>query len=206
MLMLNSSLRRIPTWMIYLLGALPLPWLFYQGLTGGLGPNPIEALEHEYGELALKLVILGLAVTPLRRHLGLNLMKFRRAFGLLTFAYVCCHLAVWLVLDLQDLGRIWADIVKRPYITVGMAGFILMLPLALTSNNWSVRRFGPAWRKLHRATYVVALLGALHFVMLSKGFQLEPLTYLIIVIVLLASRLWRGREPIWKHLRYQLTR
>lgn len=184
----NALLRRVPVWAVYLLGALPAPYLFYLGLTGGLGVEPIEVLEHEYGELALQLLILGLAVTPLRRHLGLNLMRFRRAIGLLTFFYVTCHLLVWLVLDVQILGQIWADILKRPYITVGMAGFLLLLPLALTSNNWSVRRLGPGWRKLHRATYVAAVLGALHFVMLVKGFQIEPLIYLGLVGLLLLLR------------------
>jgi sulfoxide reductase heme-binding subunit YedZ len=185
---LNAILRRIPVWAVYLGGALPAPWLFYLGLTGGLGVEPVEVLEHEYGELALQLLILGLAVTPLRRHLGLNLMKFRRAIGLLAFFYVSCHLMVWLVLDVQILGQIWADILKRPYITVGMAGFAALLPLALTSNNWSVRRLGPRWRRLHRATYAACLLGALHFVMLVKGFQIEPLIYLGLVGLLLLLR------------------
>ena len=185
---LNGILRRLPVWAVYLCGALPAPWLFYLGLTGGLGVEPIEALEHEYGRLALQLLILGLAVTPLRRHLGLNLMKFRRAIGLLAFFYVTCHLAVWLVLDVQILGQIWADILKRPYITVGMAGFAALLPLALTSNNWSVRRLGPGWRRLHRATYAACVLGALHFVMLVKGFQIEPLIYLGLVGLLLLLR------------------
>ncbi len=184
----NALLRRVPVWAVYLLGALPAPYLFYLGLTGGLGVEPIEVLEHEYGELALQLLILGLAVTPLRRHIGLNLLRFRRAIGLLTFFYVTCHLLVWLVLDVQILGQIWADILKRPYITVGMAGFLLLLPLALTSNNWSVRRLGPGWRKLHRATYMAAVLGALHFVMLVKGFQIEPLIYLGLVGLLLLLR------------------
>jgi len=184
----NLLLRRIPVWAVYVLGALPAPWLFYQGLTGGLGVEPIKALEHEYGELALQLLILGLAITPLRRYTGLNLLKFRRAIGLLTFFYVTCHLLVWLVLDVQILAQIWADIVKRPYITIGMVGFVLMLPLALTSNNWSLRKLGPKWRLLHRATYVIAVLGAVHFVMLVKGFQIEPLLYLATVLMLLALR------------------
>ncbi|MDA7966730.1 protein-methionine-sulfoxide reductase heme-binding subunit MsrQ [Ruegeria sp.] len=185
----NQILRKTPVWAVYLLGAIPAPWFFYLGMTGGLGVEPIKALEHEYGELALQLLILGLAVTPLRRYAGLNLMKFRRAIGVLTFAYVSLHLLVWLVLDVQLLGQIWADILKRPYITVGMAAFVLMLPLAVTSNNWSVRRLGPSWRKLHKLVYPVALLGGLHYVMLAKGFQIEPLIYLAVIIGLLALRL-----------------
>jgi sulfoxide reductase heme-binding subunit YedZ len=189
---LNQYARKLPTWVVYLVGVLPAPWLFYQGLTGGLGVEPIKALEHEYGELALQLLLAGLAITPLRRHAGLNLLKFRRAIGLLAFFYVTCHLLVWLVLDVQILSQIWADILKRPYITIGMIGFLVMLPLAITSNNASVRRLGAVWRKLHRLTYAAVLLGAVHFVMLVKGFQIEPLIYLAVALTLLAFRLPGG--------------
>ncbi|WP_027257222.1 MULTISPECIES: protein-methionine-sulfoxide reductase heme-binding subunit MsrQ [Leisingera] len=185
----NQLLRHFPVWAVYLLGTLPAFWLFYLGLTGGLGVEPIKALEYEYGELALQLMVLTLSISPMRRLLGLNLMKFRRSIGLLCFFYVSCHLLVWLVLDVQILGQILADIAKRPYITIGMGGFVLMLPLALTSNNFSVRRLGRAWPRLHKLTYAAGLLGALHYVMLVKGFQIEPLFYLGAVVVLLALRL-----------------
>ncbi|WP_170436434.1 protein-methionine-sulfoxide reductase heme-binding subunit MsrQ [Ruegeria arenilitoris] len=186
---LNQILRRVPVWAVYIAGLVPVPWLFYQGMTGGLGVEPIEALEHEYGELALQLMILGLAVTPLRRLTGLNLMKFRRAIGILTLSYVVCHLLVWLVLDVQDPGQIWADIIKRPYITVGMVAFVLMLPLGITSNNASVRWLGAAWRRLHKLVYPAAILAGLHYVMLVKGFQIEPLIYLFVILALLLLRL-----------------
>ncbi|MES0864089.1 protein-methionine-sulfoxide reductase heme-binding subunit MsrQ [Ruegeria sp. SCPT10] len=186
---INQILRKIPVWTIYVLGALPAPWFLYLALTGGLGVEPIKALEHELGELALQFLILGLAVTPLSQHFGLNLIKFRRAIGVLTFAYVTLHLLVWLVLDVQIPSQIWADIIKRPYITVGMAGFLLLLPLVMTSNNWSVRRLGPRWRKLHKLVYPAVLLGGVHYVMLAKGFQLEPLLYLLVIVGLLVLRL-----------------
>lgn len=186
---LNQTLRRIPVWAVYLLGAIPAPWLFYLGMTGGLGVEPIEALEHQFGELALQLLIVGLAISPLRRFAGVNLMKFRRAIGVLTYSYVTLHLLVWLVLDVQVPSEIWADIVKRPYITVGMAALVLMLPLAVTSNNWSVRRLGPRWRQLHRLVYPVAILGGLHYLMLAKGFQIEPLIYLLVICGLLLLRM-----------------
>ncbi|SIS49464.1 sulfoxide reductase heme-binding subunit YedZ [Roseivivax lentus] len=190
---LNGWARRLPVWAVYLICALPAPYLFYLGLTGGLGVEPIEALEHEYGEIALQFLIAGLCITPLRRRLGVNLMRFRRAIGLLAFFYLTLHLLVWLVLDVQILSQIWADILKRPYITVGMAGFLMLVPLALTSNNWSVRKLGPRWRQLHKLVYAAALLGGLHFVMLRKGFQLEPLIYLAVIAVLLLMRLdWRA--------------
>lgn len=186
---LNRAARRVPVWLVYLLGIVPAGLFLMAGITGASGPEPIKVLEHDLGEFALQLLILGLAVTPLRRFTGLNLIKFRRAIGLLAFLYVTLHLLVWLVLDVGILSQIWADIVKRPYITVGMAGFALMIPLAVTSNNRSVRKLGSVWRKLHKLTYAVGVLGGLHFVMLAKGFQLEPLIYMAVILMLLAARL-----------------
>ena len=186
---LNRAARRIPVWVVYLLLALPIPWFFYQGLTGGLGRDPVKGLEHLYGLWALRLLIAGLAISPLRRVFGVNLLRFRRAIGVMTFVYALAHLAVWALLDVQGLSRIWADILKRPYITIGMAGFLCLVPLAATSNNWSLRKLGARWRKLHRLTYVAALLAALHFLWLAKGFQLEPLVYAGLVAALLIYRL-----------------
>ena len=192
---LNGSLRRFPTWPVYVIGALPPLWYLYLGFTGGLGVEPIKELEHRLGLLGLQMLIVTLAVTPLRRFTGISLLKFRRALGLLAFYYITCHLLVWLVLDVQILSEIWADIVKRPYITIGMAGFVLLLPLAVTSNNWSVRRMGaPSWRRLHQLSYLAAILGAVHFVMLVKGWQIEPLLYLGAVIGLLLARIPGARR------------
>jgi sulfoxide reductase heme-binding subunit YedZ len=99
---------------------------------------------------------------------------------------------VWAVLDVQTLDAVIADIIKRPYITIGMAGFLLLLPLALTSNNWSVRRLGPKWRQLHKLTYVAVVLGGVHFIWLVKGIQLEPLLYMAVIVGLLALRVpWK---------------
>ena len=165
---INQLLRKVPTWLVYIVGLIPVPLFLYLAQTGGLGREPIKALEHELGELALKLIIVGLAITPLRKVVGLNLIKFRRAIGVLAFTYVALHLLVWLVLDVGILSQIWADILKRPYITIGMVGFVVMIPLAVTSNNWSVKRLGVKWRRLHQLTYVVAVLSGVHFIMIVK--------------------------------------
>jgi len=187
---LNAWLRKMPAWMIYLAGLGWAIWLFYLGVTGGLGPEPINALEREYGEVALKLLIAVLAMTPLREWFGLNLIKFRRAIGLTCFFFVVAHFAVWVLLDVQSLSRVWADIVKRPYVTIGFAGFLLLMPLAITSNNLSIRKMGAmAWRKLHKLTYPAAILGAVHYIWLVKGWPLEPFVYLAIIVGLLALRL-----------------
>lgn len=185
---LNRLARRVPAAVLYVLGLVQALWLFYLGATGGLGVEPIKALEHELGEIALQLVIAGLCITPLRRFAGINLLKFRRALGLMAFFFVTLHLLVWLVLDVQIPALIWADILKRPYITVGMLAFALMIPLAMTSNGRSVRRLGARWRKLHRLTYAVAVLGGIHFLWLVKGFQIEPILYLAAIVLLLALR------------------
>lgn len=186
---INGGLRQLPTWPLYVIGTLPPFWYLYLGFSGGLGAEPISALEHRLGLLGLQFLLLGLAVTPLRRIAGINLLKFRRAIGLLAFYYIFMHLLTWLLLDIRDPARIWADIVKRPYITVGMAGFALLVPLAATSNSASVRKLRARWRQLHWLVYPAVMLGAVHFVMLRKGWQGEPLAYLAIAAILLALRL-----------------
>lgn len=192
---INGASRWLPTGLLYLLAPIPAFWWFYLGLTGGLGPEPIKALEHQVGEFALQLLILGLAVTPLRMFTGVNLVRFRRAIGVIAFFYVFLHLCIWLILDVQIVSQIWADILKRPYITIGMVGFVTLIPLAVTSNNLSLRRLGPLrWRRIHRLVYAAVLLGGVHFLMVVKGWQLEPMIYLGVIVVLLAVRLLPQRR------------
>jgi sulfoxide reductase heme-binding subunit YedZ len=191
---INTGLRRVPAWPVYILCVAWAVWVFNRGATGGLGVEPIEALEHEYGAMALKLLVAGLAITPLRRVVGINLIKFRRAIGVSTFFLVLAHLLVWAVLDVQSLDRVWADIVKRPYVTVGMAAFLMLLPLVLTSNDGAVRWLGPRWRQVHKLTYPAAVLAAVHFLWLAKGFQIEPVVWLAVICGLLALRLRPSRR------------
>lgn len=187
---INGGLRKLPTWPFYVIGLLVPFWYLYLGFTGGLGVEPIKELEHRLGLLGLQVLVAGLMVTPLRRFAGLNLLKFRRMLGLLAFYYICTHLLTWLVLDVGDVGRIWADIVKRPYITIGMAGFLLLVPLAITSNAASIRKLGGVgWRRLHMLVYPAVILGGVHFVMLRKGWQIEPLIYLAAFVLLISLRL-----------------
>lgn len=187
---INTALRRVPPFAIYIAGVVPAFWLIWQAVNGGLGVDPVKSIEHQLGEWGLQLMIAGLVVTPLRRFTGVSLIRFRRAIGLLAFFYVALHLATWLALDLQfRWAEIWADIVKRPYITVGMAGFIAMVPLAITSNAASVRHLGArTWQKLHRLTYFAVLAGAVHYLWLVKAWPPEPFIYLILVILLLVTR------------------
>ncbi|MGJ8611509.1 MAG: protein-methionine-sulfoxide reductase heme-binding subunit MsrQ [Octadecabacter sp.] len=187
---INQFARKVPVWAVYILLTLPIPYLFYSAATGGMGPEPINVLEREMGELTLKLIILGLAITPLRKYLKLNLLKFRRAIGVMSFVYVAVHLGIWVALDMSlRFEEMWADVWKRPYITIGMAAFVLMVPLAVTSNNLSVRKLGGGmWCKLHKLVYPIAVLGGVHFIMVQKVWELEPLIYLAIILALLAVR------------------
>ena len=193
---INTGLRKIPTWVLYLILLIPGLLTIAAGLTGNLGPEPINKLEEELGEFALKLLILGLAVSPLLHFTRINLVRFRRAIGVMAFAYVMAHFLVWFLLDLQSLSHIWTEIAKRPYVTVGMAGFIAMIPLALTSSDLSVRRLGRFWRVLHRLTYLVAILAGLHFIMLSKGFDVESLAHMVVILAFLALRIGKWRRGL----------
>ena len=163
-----------------------------------MGVEPINALEREMGLVTLQLLIAGLAITPLRRFAGVNLIKFRRTFGVLAFIYVVVHLGIWVLLDMSlRWEQMWADLWKRPYITIGMAAFVMMAPLALTSNNLSIRKLGPlVWRKLHKLVYPVAVLGAVHFIMVQKVWEAEALLYLALILVLLGLRLNFGRSGV----------
>lgn len=192
---INSALRQVPTWPLYVAGAVPPMWLYYLGLTNQLGPDPVKVIEHQVGLWGLQLLIASLAITPLRSFLRLNLIRFRRAIGLLSFFYILVHLLTWLVLDVQIMAEVWNDILKRPYITIGMAGFVLLIPLAVTSNDYSIRKLGAGtWRRLHKLAYLAAIFGAVHYVMLVKGWQITPFVYLAMILALLALRLPRGRK------------
>lgn len=184
----NGVLRKVPNGALYIMCVIPLGWWLWLGVNDALGPEPVKELEHRLGLLALQLLVAGLAITPLRRFTGISLIKQRRAIGLIAFFYVTAHLAVWLLLDVRGLVEIWTEIVKRPYITVGMAAFVVLVPLAVTSNNASVRRLGSRWRSLHKLVYPAVILGAVHFVMIQKVWETEPLVYLGLILALLATR------------------
>jgi sulfoxide reductase heme-binding subunit YedZ len=194
---INGALRPVPTWVLYLVGALPAVALLVRLFTGGLGVDPVRALEQATGLYGLQFVIAVLCITPLRRWTGVNLLRWRRALGLLGFFYVVLHLAIWAALDLQfRWGEIGADILKRPYITVGMTGFLLLVPLALTSTDSAIRRMGAAaWRQLHLLVHPAALAGAIHYVWLVKSWPIEPILYLVAVAALVGLRvLWWVRR------------
>ena len=182
---------------VWLLCLMPLIWLGVSvavqgsGAIGPLGANPIEYLNRFLGDWAIRILIIALAVTPFRLISGKNwVARYRRVLGLFAFFYVTLHLSSYVVLDqFFDWPAIWRDIVKRNYITVGMLGFVCLLPLALTSTKGMIKRLGgQRWQNLHKLVYVAGIAAGFHFIMMRKGFQLEPLIYAAIIGVLLGYR------------------
>ncbi len=176
---------------LFILALMPLAWLGYRAFSGGLGANPIETVTRELGDWALRLLLLTLACTPLRRLTGQAWpLAFRRMLGLFAFFYTTLHLLSYVVLDqFFYWPDIWADILKRPYITIGMSAWLLLLPLAVTSNRRAIRRLGRNWQRLHRLVYPIAALAVLHFYLLVKADVREPLVYGAVLAVLLLLRL-----------------
>ncbi len=181
-------------WALYAVGLLPGLYAFYLGIFGGLGADPVRAFEHLLGLWAFRFLCLGLAVTPLRDLFGINLIAYRRALGLLAFYYVLAHFAVYLTLDRGlILSSIAGDLLKRPYIMLGMAGILMLIPLALTSNQWSIRRLGPRWNRLHKLTYPILIVAILHYALSLKVLDPEAAFYIVVTILLLGYRLVRPK-------------
>jgi len=183
---------------LFVLSLLPLAYLVYRGFYDQLGANPIETINRTTGDWVLRFLMITLAVTPLRRITGWNsLLRYRRMLGLFAFFYAVMHFLSYAWLDQNFvLADIIKDVVKRPYITVGFASFLLLIPLAVTSTNDMVRRLGAKrWQQLHRLVYVIAIGGVVHFLWLVKSDIREPLVYAAILAVLLGYRFWfRARK------------
>jgi sulfoxide reductase heme-binding subunit YedZ len=167
-------------------------WDVYRTGSDALGADPVAEIEHRLGIWALRFLLIALAVTPLRQLTGQPvLIRFRRMLGLYAFAYASLHLAAYLVLDLRGYWlQIFEEIVKRPYITVGFAAWLLLVPLAVTSTTGWIRRLGKRWAALHKLVYAIAVLAVLHFWWLVKSDIREPALYAGILAVLLGWRLW----------------
>ena len=176
---------------VFLACLIPAILLGWDAFTGGLGVNPIEDITHRTGDWALRFLLVTLAVTPLRRLAGWHgLIRFRRMVGLFAFFYAVLHFSTYLVFDhFFDLLLIIDDVAERKYVTAGFVGFVLMIPLAVTSTQGWIRRLGRRWTALHRLVYASAVAGVVHFLWLVKIDIGEPLIYAVILALLLGARL-----------------
>jgi sulfoxide reductase heme-binding subunit YedZ len=181
-------------WLLYIVGFIPAAWEFYLGVTNDLGADPVKTFELFLGLWTVRFLILTLLVTPIRDLVGKNLIRYRRALGLLTFYYALMHFLVYMVLDqAMDLAAVLDDVLKRPFIMFGMAALIMLLALAVTSNQFSIRRMGKNWIWLHRLVYIVAALGTVHFALSTKVLSLEQIVYIALLIAMI---LYRSYRPI----------
>jgi methionine sulfoxide reductase heme-binding subunit len=179
-------------WALYVTGLMPAASAFYLGATGQLGADPVKTFELMLGLWAIRFLLATLAISPLRELFGWNLMRYRRAFGLLCFYYALMHFAVYMILDQAlVLKAVGTDVLKRPFIMFGMAGLAMLLALALTSNQYSIRRLGGNWIRLHRLVYIIAACGAVHFALSTKVLSLEQYVYIGVIILMILYRAWR---------------
>lgn len=177
--------------LVFALCLLPLGFLAWGIFNDSLGANPIEAVIRDLGDWALRFLLITLAVTPLRRFTGVDwLLRLRRMLGLYAFFYALLHLAGYLWLDqFFDWAAIGKDIIKRPFITVGFAALVLLIPLAITSTKGMMRRLGRRWKTLHRSIYLIAAFAVLHYWWMVKLDTTQPALYTVILAILLAARL-----------------
>jgi methionine sulfoxide reductase heme-binding subunit len=185
-------------WLLIFLAALPFVRLAIGAPLGWLGANPIEFITRSTGTWTIVALVVTLAITPLRRVLNWPwLIRLRRTAGLITFFYAFLHFMTWLWLDrFFDVNEIVKDIAKRPFITVGFAAFVLLIPLAITSNNASIKKLGAViWQRLHWLVYLIAILASLHFIWLARRNPNEPYVYAAIIAILLGARVyWKYRK------------
>jgi sulfoxide reductase heme-binding subunit YedZ len=192
--------------LVFVAALVPLGRLIHAVYTGNTGPNPAEHILLTTGTWALRFLLATLAITPIRRLTGWNrIIQYRRMLGLFAFFYASVHLASYVSFDrFFDLGSVWADVVKRPFITAGMAAFLLMVPLAITSTKGWIRRLGRRWQLLHRLVYLSGAAAVLHFIWKVKVVIGEPVYYAVLLGVLLGFRLlWKLRPA--PQLRRQTT-
>jgi sulfoxide reductase heme-binding subunit YedZ len=188
---------------VFLICLIPAGLLIRGAFTGGLGSNPTQFLEHATGDWTLRFLAITLLITPLRKITGQpQLIRFRKMLGLFAFFYVFCHFCIYLGLDqVLDFHGVWADVLKRRYITVGFTGFVLLIPLAITSTAGWVRRLGfKRWQMLHRAVYLTAVAGVIHFYWLVKSDVHLPIEYAGVISALLAWRVYSYYSDPKRHI------
>ena len=188
--MLTQINQRYLKIVIFALSLVPIFYITYQILTNQLGPEPIKDITHHTGKWTLYFIVITLAMTPLKKMTKLNIwINYRRMFGLFIFFYASVHLMTYVGLDYRfDLASIGDDIIKKKYIFIGFSAWLLLIPLAITSNKRMMKILKNKWKKLHRLIYLISLCGAIHYLWLVKRDLTEPLIFLTVILILLALR------------------
>jgi methionine sulfoxide reductase heme-binding subunit len=194
-----ALITRVVKPVLYVAALVPLTYLVVALFSGWVMGDQVKFMQHVTGDTVLSCLLITLAITPLRRLTGWNeIIRVRRLIGLTAFWYACLHLSTYLVFDQSlSISEILADIAEHPWVLVGFAGFLSLVPLAITSTNGWIRRLGgKRWQQLHRLVYLAAILGVLHYLWLVKKDATAPLTYGAVLLVLFASRIWVARDRV----------
>ena len=196
----RAIFRHLPVSLLYLILLTPIPLYFYWGVVNQLGPDPLRFIEHKYGELGLVFLLITLSISPLLRYAKINLVKFRRCFGLVAFYYIVSHILVYFFLDIGlSMDLLLSDLQKRYYIIAGFFALITLIPMALTSNNFAVRKLNiRTWNKIHSFVYIAIILSIFHFILMSKTWTEELYFYTLATVIILGLKL--RRTKIYKKL------
>ena len=196
----STLFRYLPISLLYCILLIPIPLYFYWGIVNQLGPDPMRYLEHKYGELGLIFLLITLSISPLLKYTKINLLRYRRCIGLVAFYYIVFHICVYFFLDIGlSIDILLSDLQKRYYIIAGFFAFMTLIPLALTSNNFSLRKLSiKTWNKIHSFVYIAIILSIFHFILMSKTWTEELYFYTLVTVIILALKL--KRTKIYKKL------
>ena len=188
---LNTLFRSLPVPLVYFFLLIPIPFYFFLGVANRLGPDPLRYLEHKYGELGLIFLLVTLSISPILRYPKINLVRFRRCIGLVSFYYIVSHVCIYVFLDIGlSLEMLMSDLKKRYYIIAGFFAFITLIPLAVTSNNYAVRKFNiRTWKKIHNFIYIAIILSIFHFILMSKTWTGELYFYIAVTVIILILKI-----------------
>ena len=188
---LNTLFRSLPVHLVYFFLLIPIPFYFFLGVANRLGPDPLRTLEHKYGELGLIFLFVTLSISPILRYSKINLVKFRRCIGLVSFYYIVSHVCIYVFLDIGlSLDLLMSDLKKRYYIIAGLFAFVTLIPLAVTSNSFALRKLNiRTWKKIHSFIYIAIILAIFHFILMSKTWTGELYFYTAVTIIILILKI-----------------
>ena len=195
---ISLLLKKIKPSYLYIILLLPLVALIIELMSGGLGVDPMRKIERELGDTGLNLLIFTLALTPITKLTSLNLIRYKRVFGLMSFFYITLHFLTWLLLDMQlRWDEIIISLTKKPFIVLGMVSLVLLVPLAITSNNYSIRKLNNYWKRVHFLVYPAVIIGGLHYLLMAKTIQFDAVKTLIIILLLITLKFFKLKRIKW---------